>query len=185
MKDEIIRKLQVLLSAPPIEDEPKVVYFLTQIRKVFERDTNLGLRVPTLRFYCNLALHTKLDQKQTVQDFLDQVDPILTLQGDHDQEMQDRLNRLFTLQAFRDELQEFFTLNAIESTFCDNEGYWNAFLSAYSSVVENCEIVVPGTPAPPHGPLSLSVRSVSISPAKGQHTNLTANRPYPMEWAIT
>jgi hypothetical protein len=184
VKDEIIRKLQALLCKPPIDDEPKVVYFLTQIRKIFEHDKNLLLSVPTLRFYCNLALHTELSHKGTVQTFLDEVDPILTLQGDHDQETQEKFNRLFTLQAFREELDEFLKLNVIQTTLCDNEDYWNAFLSAYSGVVENCEIVVP-EPLDPHGPLNLSVRSVSISPVKGHDTLLVANRPYPMEWAIT
>jgi hypothetical protein len=183
VKDEIIQKLQALLCKPPIEDEPRVVYFLTQIRKVFERDKNSLVSAPTLRFYCNLALHTELSDKRTVQPFLDEVDPILTLQGNHDQETQERFNRLLTLQAFREELREFLRLNDIETTFCDNEAYWNAFLRAYSSVVENCEIVVP-EPRPPQGPLNLSVRSVSISPVK-RDIRLAANRPYPMDWAIT
>ena len=185
MKDEIVRKLQALLSAPPIEDEPRVVYFLTQVRKIFERDENLKPSFPTLRFYCNLALHTKLDQSRTVRNFLDEVNSILTLEGNHDQQTQERFNRLLTLQTFRDELREFLRLNDTGFALCDNEAYWNAFLSAYSSVVENCEILVPGTPAPPRGPLGLSVKSVSISPAKGKGKHFVADRPYPMDWAIT
>ena len=184
MKDEIIRKLQVFLRSS-IEDEYKVVYLLTQIRKVFERDANLGPALPTLRFYCNWALHTKLEHRRTVQNFLAQVDPILTLQGDHDQATQDGFNRLFTLQAFRDELLKFLMSSDINCGLCDDDAEWMSFLSAYSCVVENCEIVVPRPHAPPHGPLNLSVQSISISPARAQGTQLAPSKPYPMDWAIT
>src|ERR1700683_3440087 len=102
MTDEIIRKLQTFLGTP-IEDEYKVVYLLTQTRKVFERDAHLEQHLPTLQFYCNWALHTKLDRRATVQEFLAKVDPILTLEGNHDQKTKDELDRLFTLRHFRDE----------------------------------------------------------------------------------
>ena len=181
MIDEIDQKLQVLLATPPIEDECKVVYLLTQTRKVFERDAQLKQHLPTLQFYCNWALHTKLDRSAT--EFLAKVDPILTLVGNHDQETKDELDRLFTLQTFRDELREFLTRHSIERTLCDNDAYWAVFLSAYSRVVEKCEIAV-GQPSPPHGPLNLSVKSVAIDPVKGRNA-FDAARPYPMDWTIT
>lgn len=184
MTHDIIRKLQDFLG-PPISEESKAVYLLTQIRKVFELDQNLAQRLPTLRFYCNWALHTRLDQARTVKAFLDEVDPVLTLQGNVDQKSHDQQSRLFTLGAFRAELREFLAANGISSTLCDNDAYWNAFLSAYSGVVEDCEIITPGTPAPPKGPLNLSVQSISIIPKNREGLELVADRPYPMDWVIT
>jgi hypothetical protein len=184
MQDEIINKLRAFLLKSPINEEPHVVYLLTQVRKVFEWDSAFSARLPTLRFYCNWALHRKLD-RGSADEFLNQVDPILTLQGNHDQSTHEKFSRLLTLETFRDEMRAFLKLNTIDSTFCDNDECWNAFLSAYSCVVENCEIAVQGAPGPPRGPLSLSVQSVSISSVKGRDVHLITNRPYPMDWTVT
>ena len=99
MNAEIIAKIKTLLANVPIAEEARCVYLLTEIRKVFEREGSLGARMPTLQFYCNWALHTRLDKKQA-QKFLNEVLPILTLQGNHTPAEHAKFDRLLTLQAF-------------------------------------------------------------------------------------
>ncbi len=180
MKSDIIEKIRGLLTTLPISDEPRTVYLLAQVRKVFEHDRPLRQALPTLQFYCNWALHTKLDRR-SAEMFLHAVDPVLTLVGDHTYEAQQRLDALLTLNAFRAELRLFLTHNGLEASISDNDEYWRTFVQTYSRVVEDCEITISGRQQP-RGPLALSVNSVTIRPTVG--AALTNEGPYPMEWSI-
>jgi hypothetical protein len=91
----------------------------------------LGLKFSPLRLYCNLASHTRLSNEATVDEFLSQLGSTLTLDSNDDKETQQRLDRLFTLQSFRDELRTFLQENGIDTALCDGDDNWNVFLSAY------------------------------------------------------
>ncbi len=60
MKNEIAKKIAVQLDHLPLSDEPRVTYFLAEVRKIFEHEGSLAASLPTLEFYCNWALHTRL-----------------------------------------------------------------------------------------------------------------------------
>jgi hypothetical protein len=182
MKDEIIKKIASQLTALPIGDEHRVVYLPVEIRKVFERDSGLHTSLPTLEFYCDWALHTRLD-RLSARRFLEEVRPILTLEGNHDQEAQDNFNRLLTLHAFRAETRLFLERCGLSVEICADERYWKIFLATYSRVVENCELVMEANASAESGPLNLAVESLSIRPLI-RGTELPDNLPYPMEWAI-
>jgi hypothetical protein len=135
MKEEIVRKIASLLDRLPLVDEPQVVYLLVEIRKVLERDDSLVASMPTLEFYCNWALHTRLD-RSVARRFLETVNPILTLQGNHNEQQQNAFDHLLTLNALRTEARAFLEANGLSAEICIDEGHWQSFLLVYSRVVE-------------------------------------------------
>lgn len=60
-REQILEKLTEKLKTVPIS-EPDVVYILSRIRKILEID-NRPEAFSTLNFYCNLALHSKIDHR--------------------------------------------------------------------------------------------------------------------------
>jgi hypothetical protein len=179
MKAEIVAKLKARMKRLPITEEEGVVYVLTEVRKIFEHDRGQHRSFPTLSFYCNWALHTSLDR--SARDFLNDVMPILTINGSHTEAQHKVFDNLLTLRAFRDELARFLASNSIADTLCTNGDNWSKFLEAYSRVAEHSTLLLKGNAAP-SGPLNLAVDSVTIKAVP----NLTfaENRPYPMEWLI-
>ncbi len=59
-KEQILEKLAEKLKIVPTS-ESDVVYILSRIRKVLEIN-NYPETYSTLNFYCNLALHSKIDR---------------------------------------------------------------------------------------------------------------------------
>jgi hypothetical protein len=181
MKSEIVQKLQTFLGAGPLDDDCRVVYFLVQIRKLLERSDAPPAQNKTLRFYCNWALHVKLDRNRAAEDFLAEVDPILTLSANLDKSAHDRSDELLTLRLFRSELRTFLSQNGIDTATCDADELWDIFLRAYSNVVENCEIESRGSQSAAR--TGLQVSAVSIMPVR-DFLNFSEARTFPMEWGI-
>jgi len=180
MKNDIVEKLNRVINGLPLTDEANVVYLLTEVRKTFEHDNSLGQTFPTLEFYCNWALHVLLDRK-SAQAFLNSVLPILTLNGSHTESEHKAFHSLLTLQAFRDELRQFFAHNGISEVLCENSDHWAKFLEAYSRVVQDSVLVLKGNTVP-SGPLNVAVQSVTVRCVAG--LELAGNRPFPMDWQI-
>ena len=179
MRPDIIAKIAKLLEMLPIDDEPRTVYLLAEVRKVLEREPPRAEELPTLKFYCDWALHSKLDGR-AAQRFLAGVRPALTLQETNGHEYQN-LEQLLTLRKFREELSAFLRMNGIDPSLCEDDGNWEMLLRSYSHVVQDSDLVVAGN-LPASGPNNLSVRSVTIRSA-GDHA-LSPRYPFPMEWYI-
>ena len=64
MKLEILSKLEVELKKG-VKNEYQAVYLLAQIRKVLESENAKG-KYKVLNFYCNWALHSKIDKTEPV-----------------------------------------------------------------------------------------------------------------------
>jgi hypothetical protein len=179
MKPDIIGKIAKLLEVLPIDDEPRTVYLLAEIRKVLDHEPSLEDELPTLRFYCNWALHTKLEGR-AAQRFIAEVSPALMLGETNAKEYQS-LEQLLTLQSFREELAAFLRRHSIDSSLCDNGDNWEILLRSYSRVVQDSELVVTGN-MQASGPRNLSVQSVTIRPASA--LSLSPRFPYPMDWFV-
>jgi hypothetical protein len=68
MVDGIKEKLSLELSKP-ISEESQVVYVLSRIRKILEIDqSSNGGKYSKLKFYCDWALHTKIDKNRAFQE---------------------------------------------------------------------------------------------------------------------
>jgi hypothetical protein len=180
MKPDIIGKIAQLLETLPINDEPRAAYLLLEIRKVFEHEPHLQQALPTLQFYCNWALHTKLDRGPT-QQFLRAVNPILSMHGIYTEDESRVLNKLLTLESFREELTTFLGVNSIPTSLCTDDGNWSQFLAVYSRIAQDAELML-ADDMPPSGPLNLAVQSVTIRPVNP--LSLVPAWPYPMEWFV-
>lgn len=71
MRNDIREKLQTELNRK-IEGEPQVVYILSRVRKMLEIDgKEKETEYNKLKFYCNWALHSKINNVGAVRDILD------------------------------------------------------------------------------------------------------------------
>lgn len=59
-KNEIVEKLQALLSRP-VTEEAHVAYFMMEVRKIIEQD-NSSAKYPLLKFYADWANHSEKDK---------------------------------------------------------------------------------------------------------------------------
>jgi hypothetical protein len=136
-QDSIIQKLRDELILP-LRRESQVVYLMAEIRKYLDHqntDEQLDWRV--LSFFCNWALHIKIDrrhQADNIRAFLAAFDLKMGfslkeyLQGDF-------YNEIMHLRVLREELKRFFTVHGLPSSLTDNQTAWRRFMYYYTSVV--------------------------------------------------
>lgn len=184
MQIDIQEKLhRFLADDPTINDEARVVYLLAQCRKLLEHDKALKNRLPTLDFYCNWALHVQLE-RSAAQAFLNEVNPILTLNANFNKEQHDAVDSRLTLNAFRSELQSLLACVSADLSICDDASRWTGFLRVYSRVVQDSELAFKGASVP-NGPRGLAVKKVTIHPIAGDPpVDHAAAAVYPMLWMI-
>ncbi len=75
MREAIIQKLNYHLAGG-MKQEADVVYFMTEVRKLFEHEASAA-KYPALSFYANWCLHTKIDRQSFADHFLDVLDKAL------------------------------------------------------------------------------------------------------------
>jgi hypothetical protein len=77
MTNSLKDKLQLALSKK-LDDECRVVYILSRIRKLMDLDTDLNSNYKVLRKYCDWSLHAKIDRieplKKILEEFLEHKD---------------------------------------------------------------------------------------------------------------
>lgn len=124
-KDEIIEKLRKEISKDTF-DESHVVYILTRIRKYLEhteqRDT-----YPYLWFYCNWALHPKIDRKLPL--------PVETMLGDYFRKKDGK--QFWDFDHLNEDLKEFLKSVELPTDIVETPAIFNRFksrlLEIYSS----------------------------------------------------
>ncbi len=105
MLDGIKEKLALELSKPIIE-ESQVVYILSRIRKILEIDYNLNQgKYAKLKFYCDWALHTKIDKNKAFQEEF-----VKFIQGDMNAGAP-----ILTFEVFQTEFLDFLTQYGISA----------------------------------------------------------------------
>lgn len=105
---EILEKLKKELNRD-IQEESQVVYILSRIRKYLEQ-TNLHKNYKYIIFYCNWALHSKLDRTEPVSDLLREV-TVMSETG----------VKFLTFQLFHADLKKFFRENSIQENILDKQ----------------------------------------------------------------
>lgn len=145
MTPDIIRKLTAELDSG-IKTEVQVVYLLTGIRKLIERDKKYE-RYPDLKFHCDWALHSHLEGAGA-QKILRQFDAahVELRKGnveldDLPQELQNEIDRISKMRSFKRELREFLSDYGLPSLDAHNDG-WPHFLHLYAQVIEDIPLVV-------------------------------------------
>jgi hypothetical protein len=184
MRKDIVGKLMSHLSKP-IDDEPKVVYLLAEVRKLLERDD------PThssgaLWMYCHWALHVDLTSPGTTMDFLKRVDrwitntvAYLTPSGPWEFFEEDHLFRDFIfLDTFRQQLRGFLASYKLPLSLCDLDEQWYAFLEAYGGVIEDGKLSTKSDKKDELG----AVREVIFT--KGESLTADHHVPFVIQWNI-
>jgi hypothetical protein len=140
---DIVSKLRDHLSNP-VDSECTVVYLLSAVRKLLERD-DPGHKHFALWMYCHWALHVDLGSPTTTLHFLEQVDDFVTsnvagLTPNRPYGLLDshRLFREFVYwDAFRNQLTSVLKSYSLPTDLCDNDNTWFSFLCAYAGVIED------------------------------------------------
>jgi hypothetical protein len=109
---DIISKLTVQLERG-IATECQVVYVLTGIRKIIERD-NIGNQYSDLRFHCDWALHSRMD-RAAAKEILKKFDAAHTLLrgnvklSDLPHDLRTEIDRISKMEYFKKQLAQFLT----------------------------------------------------------------------------
>jgi hypothetical protein len=133
MKNDIRDKLQGELMKK-IEGEPQVVYILSRVRKILEIDGRED-EYKILKFYCDWALHPKINNIRAVKDLIDGV-----VASDA------RSNGDLTMWfgSLHKDLKRFFKENGLSTILYDSDEktFWfNKFLS---QIYSDTPLVVDG-----------------------------------------
>jgi len=133
-----------------IASEEQVVYILVELRKILDTDPPPG-DYYALKFYCDWAVHTMLDQKgaQTIvrrfdayQQFLD--DMFYAKHGEAltptAPGLMEELQTTLQLSKFRAQLESFLDGCGLQSDLARDNSRWTEFLIQYSGVIEDCPL---------------------------------------------
>jgi len=119
---QILEKLSKKLASAPTSEE-NVVYILSLIRKIIEM-ADFPKKYCILNFYCNLALHSRIDKApKKVLDMLQRV-----------HEGTDYSNSIINFMDFHRQLQEFLKENNIPNFYrnCKIENFNKLLVAIYS-----------------------------------------------------
>lgn len=139
---DIIKKLTKELDRG-IASEARVVYLLTEVRKLIERDKPKGA-YPNLKFHCDWVLHAKLTGT-AAQDILRQFDVTHPLLRDQKLRLHDlppilrsEINRISKMRFFHEELDQLLTDYGLPPL----KRGWTHFLHLYAQIVEDIPLEV-------------------------------------------
>lgn len=121
MRNDIRGKLQTELNKK-IEGEPQVVYILSRARKILEIDKTEE-EYKKLKFYCDWALHSTINNVGAVKDLLD---GIVVADGKSGSDL------TMQFSTFHEEFKRFLEANELSTTLYDsgkNTFLFNMFLS--------------------------------------------------------
>lgn len=118
---EIIEKLKKELGKD-IKDESQVVYILSRIRKYLELK-NQKSKYKYLNFYCNWALHAKLDRTEPISDGLREI-----------AKLNEEGIKFLTFRHLQTDLKNFFGKNNIREDILDKQwlNFSNLLVDIYS-----------------------------------------------------
>ena len=165
----------------PLKREADVVYVLVETRKFLDFSGNQGYA--KLRFYCDWAMHAKLDRRPA-QGVVREADAFFqkTLRGTGcSPDENDAFERILNLDEFREELRGFMAEYSIP-TLAFDEGNWQSFLSLYARVVEDCPVtcVVPPSPQSLIDTMVIRFAGRSAASIKSEvHTKF-----FPLDWEL-
>ena len=180
-RNEIVGKLESALSVP-IKRESDVVYVLVGVRKLLEQESG-GAEYDTLKFYCDWAVHCRLDRKGAklfvgkINEYLERI-----LKDGLTQEELKELEKLLYLESLRQELREFLQAQGLPGFICEN-GQWSDFLGLYSRIVQDCPLVCEVQGGPPRQVDKVMLTKQELSSAANQPSPDDV-LPFTMRWEL-
>lgn len=136
MVNDIREKLQVELNQS-IEGEPQVVYILSRVRKILEiGGKEKEQEYNKLKFYCDWALHSKINNVGAVRDILD---GIVARKGEAGADLTMRFTTL------HEELKRFIAEYGLSTTIYDSDENRFPFEMYLSQIYADTPLIIDGT----------------------------------------
>jgi hypothetical protein len=132
--------LHGLLANQPFTRESDVVYFLVEVRKLIE---NLGGRYPTLTFFCDWILHSRMTRK-TAKLVLREFDDYLTnrrLGLKSEEESMDRMYPLISLRIFHQDLFYLLAEHGLSTDVHSSLDNLGPFLGLYVDIISKVPLI--------------------------------------------
>jgi len=139
---DIISKLAKELDTG-ITSEVQVVYVLSGIRKLMERDKVEG-QYADLKFHCDWVLHSSMDRaaaKAILRQF-DAAQPLFRDGQELPPELKSEIDRISKMRSFEKELEGFLTAYNLPPLTKNRPDGWVHFLHLYTKVIEDIPLTV-------------------------------------------
>jgi hypothetical protein len=142
MREAIVEKLNLHLSAPPVS-EADVVYAFVQIRKLMER-SGVSPDYPRLKFFCDWVVHGGLAGAEA-QQVLIEIDDRLKF---HDSrkpweiDPDGRVGALLSHQAVCAELHRYLETAEVTQIWTRDPSVWFNVSKLYSEIVRDCPLEI-------------------------------------------
>jgi hypothetical protein len=146
MESAIIVKLRDELELD-LQRESQVLYILAEIRKLIEHRKDRGLSdYSELKFYCNWALHIRIDRDdKNVTTLFDGVDVLEGISFE-DYVQSSFFNLVSNFQLMRSSLGQFLAEHKLPTKIIDTDSNWNTFLFLFCGVISEVPLVYRGNP---------------------------------------
>jgi hypothetical protein len=139
-------KLAKELDSKETLTEARVVYMLVCVRKLMELG---GPDLPSLKFHCDWALHSRLDRKEAVK-IIKMFDDLEQALHAGDQAKTERARskpyKIVNNEAFRRELEHFLGHHQLSSDLCALSARWVPFWDVYLRVISDVPLEFTSTP---------------------------------------
>lgn len=147
MKDDIADKLNLLLAEGKLFDEPTVIYFFAEGRKIIEHICDGSPKekrktiYPIIKFYADWCLHIKKDNTNDFREYLEKIvdaverDKNMSFAEFLSLEERHGLAPLVELEELKAELFQFSGGNGIATSFLENETIWSSFRNSLGKVL--------------------------------------------------
>lgn len=134
MRNDIRDKLEMELNKP-ISEEPQVIYILSRVRKLLEIDKD-EKKYKILKFYCDWALHSEIDNIEPVKDLVDKI-----LAGDNKM----ILHLVLAFNIFHVEFNKFLRDYKFTSSIYKNPTARHAFNRLLSQIYTDTPLIIKTT----------------------------------------
>jgi len=145
MKKIILKKISLEISRG-IDTEPKVLYFLAEIRKFLDgQDSKIKNRYPNLYFFCNWALHIKMDRtpaKKLLQRFKRNVSEVESNSlGDIQNAFVSKEISFYMLIDLKKEIRAFIKSKELPDKLVKNVESWEKFRYLLLEILMDCPLI--------------------------------------------
>ncbi len=179
---EIVSKLTQELSEG-ISSEAQVVYLLSQIRKLMERD-QIEDKYVNLKFHCDWTLHSRLrgETAHQILRLFDAAYPALKgmknkLQEELPDDLRKEIDKIAEMQSFQVELETVLAGYGLPPLTIKHSDGWVRFLYLYAKVIEDIPLEV--QPLRPDAAKNLSKVVVKL-----RRTTEKKEVPFRLDWEI-
>ena len=128
---QIVEKLKIEFNNE-ITSERQVVYILVEIGKLLEHDDAKQM-YPTILFYRNWVVHTKLDQSAVADRLVRLFDDYVT---SNNKTASETLKGLVSPQTLRAELRKFLKQHRLKFSCCEDGVLWKRFVKYLAGIVD-------------------------------------------------